>query len=197
MLEQQCKEYLKGGIEEWALQRAAPGEFFTLSSGGQSTYYLNLREITLRAECNFAIVVLITEIIKKHNIMDDPSKFAIGGPALGAIPIISGMSSLAGRMGLNQGTPSPTFFFVRKQEKEHGTKQLIEGPNIEGKNAIIIEDVTTTGSSAGHAIIEARKAGAEVDHVISVIDREEGGRDAMRDLRVQFHPLFTKSDFGL
>jgi orotate phosphoribosyltransferase len=90
-------------------------------------------------------------------------------------------------------------FFVRKQAKEHGARKLIEGlapgESLEGKRVVILEDVTTTGGSSMKAIEAARADGAEIERVITVVDRLEGAADAFKAAGIPFQALLTTKDF--
>lgn len=196
MSNQQMKlvETLKQGIEELALKRAPEGEEFVLKSGKKSNYYLDLRKVVLSPVYNQIACNCIMDMIATKDIKFD----AIGGPALGAIPIIGGLAYHCGNNILSKTSfIDPSFFFVRKEEKGHGTKQSIEGTAKEGQRAIIVEDVTTTGGSAAKAIKDSRGFGMIVNDVICLVDREEGGREHLANLGVELHPILTKSEFGL
>jgi orotate phosphoribosyltransferase len=150
---------------------------FTLSSGKKSNFYIDCRKATLHPQGAKLIGRLILEMIKGQKID------AVGGLTLGADPIIGAVITLGEIPG----------FIVRKQAKEHGTKQRIEGLLQPGWNVLIVEDVATTGGSALEAIQAAEEAGAKVVKVISVVDREEGAKQALA--KYDFAPLLTKSDF--
>jgi len=107
---------------------------------------------------------------------------AIGGLTLGADPITSAVVTLGDIPG----------FIVRKKEKEHGTKQKIEGLIEKGWNVVIVEDVATTGASAMEALLAAEAVGAKVVKVISVVDREEGAAEVLKNYA--FDPIFKKSE---
>lgn len=107
---------------------------------------------------------------------------AIGGLTLGADPITGAVVALSDIPG----------FIVRKKEKEHGTKQKIEGLLEPGWNVVIVEDVSTTGASALQAIEAVEALGAKIIKVISVVDREEGASEALNNY--DFDPIFKKSD---
>ena len=150
---------------------------FTLSSGKKSNFYIDCRKATLHPQGAKLIGRLILEMIKGLKVD------AVGGLTLGADPIIGAVITLGDIPG----------FIVRKQAKEHGTKQRIEGLLQPGWNVLIVEDVATTGGSALEAIQAAEEAGAKVVKVISVVDREEGAKQALA--KYDFAPLLTKSDF--
>lgn len=107
---------------------------------------------------------------------------AIGGLTLGADPIVGAAVTLGDIPG----------FIVRKKEKEHGTKQKIEGLIAPGWNVVIVEDVATSGASALQAIEAVEAIGAKVVKVISVVDREEGAKETLA--KYDFDPIIKKSD---
>lgn len=148
---------------------------FVLSSGKKSNFYIDCRKITLHPEGSRLIAKIILEKIKKLKVD------AIGGLTLGADPITSSVVALSDIPG----------FIVRKKEKEHGTKQKIEGHIKAGWNVVVVEDVATTGASALQAIEAAESVGAKVIKVISVVDREEGAADALS--KYDFDPIFKKA----
>ena len=88
-------------------------------------------------------------------------------------------------------------FYVRKEPKKRGTRKLIEGNLEKGEKVVVVDDVTTKGSSVIKAINAIRDFGCEVVKVISIVDREAGARENFRNIGVDFESLFTKSDFGL
>jgi len=150
---------------------------FTLSSGKKSNFYIDCRKVTLHPEGARLIGKIILEKIKGLKVD------AVGGLTLGADPIIGAVITLSNLAG----------FIVRKAAKEHGTQQKIEGIIEPGWNVLIVEDVATTGASTLSAIFAAEAAGAKVIKVISVVDREEGSAEALKNY--DFDPIFKKSEF--
>ncbi|OGC11951.1 orotate phosphoribosyltransferase [candidate division WOR-1 bacterium RIFOXYA12_FULL_52_29] len=150
---------------------------FTLSSGKKSNLYIDCRRVTLHPEGARLIGKIVLEKIRGLNVQ------AIGGLTLGADPITSAVVTLGDIPG----------FIVRKKEKEHGTKQKIEGHLQPGWKVVVVEDVSTSGASALQAIAAVEAAGASVVKVISVVDREEGAAEALK--AYTFDPLLKKSDF--
>ena len=115
----------------------------------------------------------------------------IGGLEMGAIPVIVAVT----HRSASTIRPLPGFF-VRKAVKDHGTKRSIEGAaDIEGKNVVIVDDVTTTGESAMVAVQAAKNAGATVTLVLSIVDRCEGAEAFYRKRGIPFASIFTAKDF--
>ena len=149
---------------------------FILSSGKHSNLYIDCRKVTLHPRGARLIAGIILEKIKGLKID------AIGGLTLGADPITSSVVALSDLPG----------FIVRKKEKEHGTRQKIEGLLAPGWKVLIVEDVATSGASALQAIEAVEAAGAKVIKVIAVVDREEGATEALKNY--SFDPIFKKSE---
>lgn len=139
---------------------------FTLASGKQSNYYFNCKPTTLDPEGMNLIGAIIFDMLKDTDIT------AAGGLTLGADPIANALSVIS----YQKGKPIKSFI-VRKDAKDHGTKSAIEGNVSSGEKIVIIDDVITTGGSTITAIEQARRAGLNVAMVITLIDREEGGRE--------------------
>lgn len=165
--------------------RSARRGQFTLASGRQSTLYIDARLTTMSPEGLSLIGPLALEALRQASWMVD----SIGGLTLGADPISYAISYASA------GTPAPLrAFTVRKELKAHGTGKLIEGPFRAGDRAAIIEDVITTGGSALKAIEAVRAAGGSVVGVLALVDREEGGREAIEQTGVPVLSLATASD---
>ena len=151
-------------------QRSAKRGTFTLASGRQSDLYIDCRLTTMHPEGLSLIGPLGLAAIQRQGWAAD----AVGGLTLGADPVsyaIAYASQLA-------GTPVRAFT-VRKEAKTHGTGKLIEGAFLAGDRVVVIEDVITTGGSALKAVTAIRAAGGVVLGVLAVVDREEGGREAL------------------
>jgi orotate phosphoribosyltransferase len=159
----------------------------TLSSGRTSNFYIDCKQVSLTAEGHFLIGQLFRAVIDRVA----PQAEAVGGLTLGADPLVSAtslMSFLAGR---------PLHgFLVRKEPKGHGTGQWLEGRARlrAGMQVVILEDVVTTGGSTLRAIERARGAELEVVHVVALVDREEGGREAV-EAEAPLTALCAQRDF--
>lgn len=169
-------------INEHALLR---GEF-TLRSGKKSNYYIDGRMITLHPEGALLIAQGVLESIAEDDIT------AVGGPEMGAVPIVGSVCALS---SLQHNQPLRGFVF-RKRVKDHGTGKLIEGPVESGDRVVIVEDTTTTGGQVVKCIQGCREAGLEVIKVITVIDREDAGRENIEARGCIFAPLTTISEYG-
>lgn len=156
-------------IELLATRSARRGSF-TLASGRQSDLYIDCRPTTMHPEGLSLIGPLGLATITQAGWLPD----AVGGLTLGADPVsyaIAYASQLAG---------SPLrAFTVRKEAKAHGTGKLVEGAFDAGDRVVVIEDVITTGGSALRAATAIAEAGGTVVGVLAVVDREEGGREAI------------------
>ena len=160
---------------------------FVLSSGKRSNYYLDARRTTLDAEGALCTGMAVLEVL--HTLQPYPK--AIGGPTLGADPIVAVVAALSAQQAQRSKLPPVSAFIVRKEVKQHGTQQLIEGWRGEpGDPVVMVEDTCTTGGSLIRAIEQATAAGMKVIAAICLVDREEGGREAI-EKHCPFYALFT------
>ncbi len=156
---------------------------FTLASGRQSNFYFNCKPTTLDPEGMNLIGAIIFDMVK------DSSITAAGGLTLGADPIANALSVIS----YQKGKPIKSFI-VRKDVKDHGTRNAIEGSVKSGDRVLIIDDVITTGGSTITAIEQARKAGLIIDGVITLIDREEGGRENIEQHIANVRSVLTRTE---
>ena len=156
---------------------------FTLASGRQSNYYFNCKPTTLDPEGMNLIGAIVFDMVK------DSSITAAGGLTLGADPIANALAVIS----YQKGKPIKSFI-VRKDVKDHGTKSAIEGSVKAGETVLIIDDVITTGGSTITAIEQARQAGLIVDRVITLIDREEGGRENIQKHVENIQSVLTRTE---
>ena len=156
---------------------------FTLASGKTSNFYFNCKPTALDPEG----MNLIGNII--FDMLEDSEITATGGLTLGADPIANALSVIS----YQRDKPIKSFI-VRKDVKEHGTKGKIEGDVKKGEKVAILDDVITTGGSTITAIERAREAGLEIDRVIALIDREEGGRENIEKYVKRVDSVFTRTD---
>ncbi len=166
-------------------ERSARRGNFTLASGRQSTLYIDARLTTMSPEGLSTIGPLAFERLEQLGWAVD----AVGGLTLGADPIAYAISYASA------GTPRPLrAFTVRKEVKTHGTGKLIEGPFRAGDSVAVIEDVITTGGSALKAVDAIRAAGGNPAGVLALVDREEGGREAIEAAGLKVHSLVRASE---
>ena len=144
---------------------------FKLASGRMSTIYFNLKPTMLDPEGARLIGAALAE--KAAELGGE----LVGGLEMGAVPLVAATAAMSAVAGQPVGA-----IFVRKAAKEHGTQSLIEGlaegESLAGRRVVVVEDVTTTGGSALKAVAALRAAGATVEHVVTVVDREEGATEA-------------------
>jgi len=156
---------------------------FTLASGKKSNYYFNCKPTTLDPEGMNLIGTILFDMLIDSEIT------AAGGLTLGADPIANALSVIS----YQKGKPIKSFI-VRKDVKDHGTKSSIEGNVRPGEKVVIIDDVITTGGSTIIAIEQAHEAGLIVDRVITLIDREEGGRENILKHIDHVESVFTRTE---
>ncbi len=172
---------LERALEKEALKY---GEFI-LSSGQRSRYYFDGRLLSLDPEGAYLIgKALLPKVL-------EAGVDAIGGPTLGADPVVSAVA-LTSHL---EGTPVPAFI-VRGDAKSHGTRQQIEGPLLPGSRVIIVDDVCSTGGTLFHAIEAAEEADCQVVKVIAVLDRRQGGSDELRIRGYDFECLLVADPQG-
>jgi orotate phosphoribosyltransferase len=152
------------------------GEFI-LASGKKSNYFVNIK----RASTNPEILREIGRAMAPH-----VGEAKIAGMALGAVP-------LAVAVSLETNRP---FVMVRKEPKDHGTKELVEGDVVPGEKFIIVEDVATTGGSTLRVVSALRQKGANVSKAVVVVDREEGATDMLREHGIELVSLFKAKDLA-
>ena len=158
---------------------------FTLASGRQSEHYVNCKPVSLSGSG----LALISAGMLAH--VED-SAVAVAGLTLGADPLVSGVAMLAA-----QRERSLDALIVRKQAKGHGTGAWLESPLPEPDSVItVLEDVVTTGGSSLKAVHQLREAGYRVQRVITIVDREEGGADAMAAADLDLVSLFRLSEIS-
>ncbi|MDP9201217.1 MAG: orotate phosphoribosyltransferase [Gemmatimonadota bacterium] len=165
-------------------ERSAKRGQFTLASGTQSTFYIDARLTTMSPEGLSIIGPLALSALQQTGWRVD----AVGGLTLGADPISYAISYASA----HSDRPLRAFT-VRKEAKAHGTSKLLEGPFRQGDRVAVIEDVITTGGSALWAIDAVRAAAGVVVGVLALVDREEGGRQAIEKAGLPVVTLVTAS----
>ena len=172
-------------LVELLAQRSARRGTFTLASGKQSSFYIDARLTTMSPEGLSTIGPVALAMMRERGWHAD----SVGGLTLGADPISYAISYASAF-----DAPAIRAFTVRKEAKDHGTGKLIEGPFAASDQVVVIEDVITTGGSALRAIEAVRAAGARVIGVLAVVDREEGGRDAIEVLGISVASIARVSE---
>ncbi len=170
-------------------QRSYRRGHFKLASGAESEFYFNLKPTMMDPKGGYLAAKALLEKIRTV-----PGVDYVGGLEMGAVPVIAALAA----QSYADGQPVKTFF-VRKQAKDHGTSEVIEGlaigESLTGKRVIIIDDVATTGGSIIKAAEAARKAGAIVEHALVIVDREEGGTENLAAAGMKLLSAARKSDF--
>lgn len=150
---------------------------FTLRSGKKSDYYVDLKRATCDPE---TLEMMADAVIEK--IPEDTDRIA--GLELGSVPIAAVVS-------VKTGIP---MVIVRKEKKEYGTGKRIEGEIKDGERALIIEDTTTTGGQIIKAAGALRKAGAKVEKVVVIVNREEGADEALKAENMELISVLRSGD---
>jgi orotate phosphoribosyltransferase len=167
---------LAGAIREAALLE---GDFL-LRSGKRSNYYLDKYLFSTRPDLLRSLGIAIAAAVREH----EPDAVRIAAPELGAVP-------LAAAAALELELP---FVIVRGKAKEYGTANRLEGAFEAGERICLVEDVVTAGGAALEAVKALREAGLLVSTVVCVVDREEGGADALARAAVRLRPLLVASE---
>lgn len=160
-----------------ALLRADAVRFgeFELAHGGTSDYYIDKYRFETDPSCLSAVARAFAGRVGGEK---------LAGVALGAVPLVAVTS-------VESGNP---YVIVRKSRKEYGTGNRIEGPLEAGERLVVIEDIATTGTSAAEAVAALRAAGATVERVLVVVDREEGARERLAEAGVELEALLTATE---
>ena len=165
-------------------ERAYKKGDFTLASGKKSSHYMNCKPVSLNGYGLKLISQLFLEI------MDSDSR-AVAGLTLGADPLVSGVILTAANKGLMLDA-----LIIRKEIKEYGTKSGLEGPDLEINSPVtVLEDVVTTAGSSLKAIKKLRQNNFLVKEVLTIVDREEGGKENLMDNNINLKSLFSIRDF--
>ncbi len=178
--------YDKESLIELIRQQGLEFGDFTLASGKKASYYLDCRKVTLDSRGARLIAEGILELL------GEAMPNAVGGMAIGADPITAAVITLAGLREIDLKG-----FIVRKEAKQHGKGRSVEGPVTPGDRVVIVEDVVTTGGSSLRAIDQVEQFGLQVERVIAIIDRLEGGAEAFQQRGIPLTTLLTVRDFGI
>ena len=152
---------------------------FSLASGKKSFHYVNCKPVTLSGDGLLSISTLFLDKI-------DQNDNGVAGLTLGADPLVSGVVMLAAQSSMDLSG-----LIVRKEAKGHGTGAWLEGPLLpQGSVITVLEDVVTTGGSSLKAVEKLRSQGYLVNRVLAIVDREEGGANAMAKANLDLKSLF-------
>ena len=162
---------------------------FKLTSGRMSNYYFDGRLISLDPEGSYLIAQALLPLVRSAGAE------AIGGPTLGADPIVAAVS-LVSHLEKSDGAAGIPAFIVRKEAKSHGTGNAVEGHLAPGSKVAIVDDTCTTGGSLFQAIEAAEAGGCTVVKVLAILDRREGGSDELRRRGYDFTPLLAANGNG-
>ena len=160
-------------------ERAYRHGSFTLASGRSSDHYVNCKPVSLSGEGLALLSARMLELVEAEAV-------AVAGLTLGADPLVSGVAQAAALAGRPLDA-----LIVRKEAKGHGTGAWLEGPlPAAGSRITVLEDVVTTGGSSLKAVKQLREAGYTVERVVTIVDRQEGGLDAMNAAGLELRSLF-------
>ena len=178
----ECRAKLAELIKEHALRHGD----FTLASGQKSSYFIDGKMVTLRADGSYYLARIILSML-------DEEVQVVAGIPIGADPIVGAVTALAGM----DGRPL-TGCLVRKEQKDHGTRKQVEGQVPQGARVVILEDVVTTGGSSLIGVEALRKEKeARILGVITMVDRLQGAEANLATHGVKLHSIFTIADLGV
>ena len=184
-------ENIREQLRQLLLEKSVRTGEFTLASGKKSDLYVDCRVTSFDAQGARLIGEAGWALVRDHLAAQDLSAAAIGGMTLGADPI-----SLA--IGMESARQQPDRFLqvftVRKEAKEYGAGRRIEGNFSSGDPVVVVDDVVTTGGSTLRAIDAIEAEGGKVLFAFVLVDREEGGRQALEERGVKVVSLFTRAE---
>ena len=160
---------------------------FTLTSGKKATYYVDLRKVSL----DHRVAPLIGQVMLDV-IAGIPDVFAVGGLTMGADPVAAAILHQGAARGATYDA-----FVVRKEPKDHGRGKQVEGPDLEGRRVVVLEDTSTTGGSPLKAIEALEKVGAIVVGVAVVVDRNTEARERIESAGYPYYYAIGLDDLGL
>jgi orotate phosphoribosyltransferase len=179
---------LRDTLRDLLLARSVRRGDFVLASGRRSSFYIDARLTTMSGDG----LAVIGGLGLDRMAVRGWTPRAVGGLTLGADPVAYALALTARRRGQLLDA-----FTVRKQPKDHGTGKRIEGCFGVGYPVVVVEDVLTTGSSAREAISAVEKEGGHVLGVMAVVDRQEGGREAIEQAGYVVEAFVSATDLGL
>ena len=159
---------------------------FTLASGREADYYVDMRRVTLDGEAGPLVGKVMLDLVS------DLDFDAVGGLTMGADPVAFSLMLAAHATGRHLDA-----FVVRKEAKSHGTQRRIEGPDVAGRKVLVVEDTSTTGGSALTAVEALRQAGAEPVAVAVVVDRDTGAGQRIREAGLDYRYAFGLDELAI
>jgi len=175
---------MKARLKEILLKKSViTDREFTLASGKKSNFYVDARITTLDAEGGYLCGKIFLEMLKPYKVD------AVGGYSIGADPIVSAIATVS----FLADNPIHAFI-IRKEEKSHGTKKIIEGNFPAHGRVVLFDDVVTSGGSIIRGAQQVKDHGGTIAAIMAVIDREEGGREKIEAAGYPFFSIFTKKD---
>ena len=182
----------KSELLEILLAKSIKTGHFILASGKESDLYCDCRVTALDARGANLIGEVGWQLVQEEILPKFPEATAIGGMTMGADPI-----SLAIGMYSASAEKPLCVFTVRKEAKDHGRGKRIEGNFAAGQQVIVVDDVITTGGSTLKAIDAIEAEGGKVVAALVLVDRQEGGREAIESLGIPVFPMYTRASiFG-
>ena len=172
-------------LKQLLIERSVKRGTFVLASGKSSTFYVDARLTTMSPQGMLEIGALGLDMLVSRGWVPD----SVGGLTLGADPIAYALTYASA----SRSRPLRAFT-VRKEPKAHGTESRIEGPFRNGDHVVIVEDVITTGKSALQAIDAVEQAGGRILGVLALVDRQDGGREAIGNRGYDVASLTTISE---
>jgi orotate phosphoribosyltransferase len=171
-------------------ERAFQKKDVTLASGRKSTFYIDVKRVSLTADGAYWIGQELFELIARQF----PQARGAGGLTLGADPLATAVAITS-----HMKSAPLMAFIVRKEAKSHGLQRLVEGGDLLPPNSpvVVLEDVVTSGKSSLEAIDKVKEHGWQVLGVAAVVDREEGGAELIKKAGYRFCSLYRKADFGI
>jgi orotate phosphoribosyltransferase len=180
-------EKKRARLVELLRQRSFERKKVILASGKESDFFIDCKQTILTAEGHALVGELLFDLIGEL-----PTADAVAGVELGGCPLASAVSLVS----FQRGRDLPAFY-VRKQQKDHGSAKLVEGDRAlrPGIRVALLEDVITTGGSSLKAVDALKNVGAEVVGIAAVVDRLEGGAETIRARGLPLVSLASRRDF--
>lgn len=184
-------EKLYEEILQLILTRAYEQKKVRLASGRESDFYIDCRKVTLTAEGVHKLARYILHLIREKY----PAVKAVGGPALGAVPLAAAISALSYAPPFSANAQPLDTFFVRAEPKKHGSGNKVDGPTLrEGLPLLVLDDVLTTGGSLLKAVRAVQELGCRVEEILVIVDRQEGGHENLAREGLSVASILTRAD---